>query len=55
MSENKNDVTQISKRKISPEQIRKFETYAAEIPATPGMDLNTDLALHAEILSACGV
>jgi len=37
-----NDVTQISKRQISPEQILKLESYAAEILATLGMDLHTD-------------
>jgi GTP cyclohydrolase I len=38
----KNDITQVHKRKISPEQIRKLETYAAEIFTTLGLDLNTD-------------
>jgi GTP cyclohydrolase I len=42
MAENNNDMTQVNKRQITPEQIRKFETYAAEMLATLGMDLNTD-------------
>jgi GTP cyclohydrolase I len=42
MAENKNDLTQVQKRKISPEQIRKLESYAAEILTTLGMDLNTE-------------
>ena len=37
-----NDITQVHKRKISPEQIHKFETYAAEIFTAMGLDLNTD-------------
>jgi GTP cyclohydrolase I len=37
-----NDITQVRKRKISPEQIRKLETYATEIFSTLGLDLNTD-------------
>jgi GTP cyclohydrolase I len=37
-----NDVTQVRKRKISPEQIHKFEGYAAEILTTLGLDLNTE-------------
>jgi GTP cyclohydrolase I len=42
MAENNNDVTQISKRQIGPEQIRKLETCAAEILTTLGLNLNTD-------------
>jgi GTP cyclohydrolase I len=37
-----NDITGVHKRKISPEQIRKFEGYAAEIFTAMGLDLNTD-------------
>ncbi len=36
-----NDITQVSKRQINPEQIKRFETYAAEIFSTLGLDLNT--------------
>ena len=36
------DLTQIHKRKISPEQIRKFEAHSAEIFTALGLDLNTD-------------
>jgi GTP cyclohydrolase IA len=39
---NENDITMVHKRKISPEEIRKFEMYAAEIFTTLGLDLNTD-------------
>ncbi len=36
------DFTQVQKRPISAEQISKFESYAAEIFAALGLDLNTD-------------
>jgi GTP cyclohydrolase IA len=39
---NENNITELKKRIISPEQIRKLEAYAAEILTTLGMDLNTD-------------
>ncbi len=37
-----NNITQVRKRQISPEQVRKFEGYAAEIFTALGLDLNTD-------------
>ena len=37
-----NDITQVFRRQINPEQIKRFETYAAEIFSTLGLDLNTE-------------
>jgi GTP cyclohydrolase I len=37
-----NEIAQPHKRQISPGQIRKFETYAAEIFTALGLNLNTD-------------
>jgi GTP cyclohydrolase I len=39
---NKNNLAVAQKRQLSPEQLRKFETYAAEIFTAMGLDLNTE-------------
>ncbi len=42
LKSDENDITQVSKRQINPERIKRFETYAAEIFSTLGLDLNTE-------------